>query len=181
MGTKVTPSLRTFYSTLGKTPLETTSAPCVRSFRTSLDRMCGTTLSPNILPTCLCTPVLIVAAPALLTRRCLSTSLCSIRHLRRQCCSFESKYTRFLTDSTLLGGALDPSTLLEFVVFDPESAKHVCLKCPNFSHKSRSNVRNHVEAVHYSGHFTYACQVCGQQAASRNALNIHMTRFHKKQ
>ena len=76
-------------------------------------------------------------------------------------------------------GPADPSKLYEYVGYDAESGRHVCLKCSNFSHKSRSNARNHVEAVHFPALFTYSCQVCGQETGSKNALNIHMTRFHK--
>ena len=90
------------------------------------------------------------------------------------------------TIATLLGGAAwgdsgsaDPTKLYEYVGYDAESGKHICLKCSNFSHKSRSNARNHVEAVHFPALFTYSCQVCGQETGSKNALNIHMTRFHK--
>ena len=82
-----------------------------------------------------------------------------------------------------MGHGADPSQLLEFVGFDEESAKYMCLKCAEigakFSHKSRSNARNHVEAVHFPSLFYYSCQLCGQTAKSKNALNIHMTRFHK--
>ena len=89
------------------------------------------------------------------------------------------------TTATLLGGvwsdsgSADPTKLYEYVGYDAESGKHICLKCSNFSHKSRSNARNHVEAVHFPALFTYSCQACGQETGSKNALNIHMTRFHK--
>jgi len=74
----------------------------------------------------------------------------------------------------------EPSDLFQFVVFDAAEGKHFCQICKKFSHKSRSNARNHVEAVHFSHTFTYSCQVCEQTVGSRNALNIHMTRLHKK-
>ena len=74
----------------------------------------------------------------------------------------------------------EPSDLFQFVAFDGVDGKHFCQICKKFSHKSRSNARNHVEAVHYANLFAYSCQICGQTVGSKNALNIHMTRMHKK-
>ena len=89
-----------------------------------------------------------------------------------------------ITFTTFPGEGLDvgadPAQLYEFVGYDSERGKHFCLKCPKFSHKSRSNVRNHVEALHFLGMFAYSCQICGQSIGSKNALNTHMSRIHKK-
>jgi len=78
------------------------------------------------------------------------------------------------------GQIKEPADLFQFVSFDGGDGKHFCQICKKFSHKSRSNARNHVEAVHFVNMFAYSCQICEQTVGSRNALNIHMTRLHKK-
>jgi len=74
----------------------------------------------------------------------------------------------------------EPADLFQYVGYDGVDGKHFCQICKKFSHKSRSNARNHIEAVHYSNLFAYTCHICEQTVGSRNALNIHMTRLHKK-
>ena len=74
----------------------------------------------------------------------------------------------------------EPADLFQFVTYDTQNGKHFCQICKKFSHKSRSNARNHVEAVHFPNVFAYSCQYCQQTVGSKNALNIHVTRLHKK-
>ena len=167
-----------------------TSALCALVFRTSRGRMWGTTWNPSTFQTTLSTLVEHAATTVRHISLCWNTNQCSTRIFRA---TDLVKYISCIvlvvswctTTATLLGGAwadsgsADPTKLYEYVGYDSESGKHICLKCSTFSHKSRSNARNHVEAVHFPALFTYSCQVCGQETGSKNALNIHMTRFHK--
>ena len=167
-----------------------TSALCALVFPTSPGPMWGTTWNRS---TFLSTLSILVKHAATTVRHislCWNTNQCSTRIYLAT--DRSAKYISCVvivfwctTIATLLGGAwgdsgsADPTKLYEYVGYDAESGKHICLKCSNFSHKSRSNARNHVEAVHFPALFTYSCQVCGQETGSKNALNIHMTRFHK--
>jgi len=74
----------------------------------------------------------------------------------------------------------DPSDLNQYVSYDPTEEKYFCQICGNFTFRSRYNVRNHVEAVHFPNVFSYSCDFCGKAVGSKNALSIHMTRMHKK-
>ena len=53
--------------------------------------------------------------------------------------------------------------------------------CGNFKHKWKANVQNHIESIHYPGHFIWNCDICGEQVKSRNMLSQHKTKYHGKQ
>ena len=55
-----------------------------------------------------------------------------------------------------------------------------CSLCNLLSHRSKINVRNHIESVHFPGSFTYQCQQCGKECSSNNSLSLHVSRYHKK-
>jgi len=74
----------------------------------------------------------------------------------------------------------EPSDLNQYVSYDPTEEKYFCQICEKFTFRSRYNVRNHVEAVHFSNVFSYPCSLCDKAVGSKNALSIHMTRMHKK-
>jgi len=74
----------------------------------------------------------------------------------------------------------EPSELNQYVAYNQTEGKYFCQICEKFTFRSRYNVRNHVEAVHFPNVFTYPCQMCEQSVGSKNALSIHMTRMHKK-
>jgi len=70
-----------------------------------------------------------------------------------------------------------PSDLLQFVLVSAEesqSAKQefVCGVCFQFKHIWKANVRNHVEAQHFKGHFRYHCDVCGAEKQSKQDLYV---------
>jgi len=73
----------------------------------------------------------------------------------------------------------DPSELFKYVGYNQDESKHFCLICHQFSHSSRSNTRNHIEALHFANNFTYSCPVCEKNLGSRNALQTHVSRRHK--
>ena len=84
----------------------------------------------------------------------------------------------------ILGGTgvqvKEPSDLNQYVSYDPTEEKYFCQICEKFTFRSRYNVRNHVEAVHFSNVFSYPFSLCKKAVGSKNALSIHMTRMHKK-
>jgi len=76
----------------------------------------------------------------------------------------------------------DPSELLQFVcreTSDEGKPKYMCGICNIFSHTSRTNVRNHVEAKHFPNAFSYHCEICGQSFPSKNNVQLHRSRVHK--
>lgn len=56
--------------------------------------------------------------------------------------------------------------------------KFLCFLC-DFSSTNRVHVLNHVESVHFPGSFKYQCDYCPKVLNTKNAKNVHMTRFHK--
>ena len=80
----------------------------------------------------------------------------------------------------VLGAKLnDPEQLMEYVVRDPESGKYYCVMCNNFSHLSKSNVRNHVESIHFPDTFSYSCSLCASTFKTRQELYRHRSQNHR--
>lgn len=52
--------------------------------------------------------------------------------------------------------------------------------CGSFKHQWKMNVQNHVESIHFPGHFKWNCDVCGEEAKTRNILAKHKSKFHPK-
>lgn len=52
--------------------------------------------------------------------------------------------------------------------------------CGGFSHRWKMNVQNHLESIHFPGHFLWNCDICGEQAKTRNGLSQHKSKFHNK-
>jgi len=52
--------------------------------------------------------------------------------------------------------------------------------CGMFKHKWKANVQNHIESIHYPGHFIWNCDICGDQVKTRNMLSQHKTKHHSK-
>ena len=75
----------------------------------------------------------------------------------------------------------DPEDLYQYVVASEDglSKGFKCGICYGLWHKSRSTVRNHVEAIHFPATFSYSCDQCGTTVRSKNALNIHVTKNHR--
>ena len=56
-----------------------------------------------------------------------------------------------------------------------------CYKC-NICGKENphiSHLRNHIESVHFPGHFSYKCDHCEKTFKSKNALCVHVSQMHK--
>jgi len=73
-----------------------------------------------------------------------------------------------------------PEDLLGFCVRDHEGqSRWTCSLCYQFSHKSRQNVRNHVESRHYPTAFQYSCPVCAKLCSTMRALEVHKSSAHR--
>jgi len=68
--------------------------------------------------------------------------------------------------------------LLQFVVKVGDG--YQC-QCGLFKHKWKANVQNHIESIHYPGHFIWNCDICGEHVKTRNMLSQHKSKFHSKQ
>jgi len=55
-----------------------------------------------------------------------------------------------------------------------------CGVCHQFSNKSVTNVRNHVESKHFPNLFNYQCNQCEMTFGTQKALDVHRQRNHKK-
>ena len=88
----------------------------------------------------------------------------------------------FLPSAGLMeaGFHTNPDELFAYVL-EQNHGQHACGICYGFSHASKNNVRNHVEAKHYPNAFSYSCDYCGQQMKNKNCLNAHISRNHRKQ
>ena len=72
----------------------------------------------------------------------------------------------------------DLSVLEQYIETDPLSGNYVCKSCGK-SDTRKGNLKNHVEAIHFAGHFIYSCSVCGKTFNGKNNLAKHMTRVHR--
>ena len=57
---------------------------------------------------------------------------------------------------------------------------HRCTLCGKTG-KDRSNLRRHVESVHFPASFHYNCQYCEKVFNAKNTLNVHISRHHRDQ
>jgi len=72
----------------------------------------------------------------------------------------------------------DLSVLEQNIETDPLSGHYVCKSCGK-SDTRKGNLKNHVEAIHFAGHFIYSCNDCGKTFNGKNNLAKHMTRVHR--
>jgi len=71
-------------------------------------------------------------------------------------------------------------------VFDQYMEKSIlqdgrtCYKCTlcEKQNSQKINVRNHIESVHFPGHFNYNCHHCKKTFKTKNALCTHVSRVH---
>jgi len=72
-------------------------------------------------------------------------------------------------------------------VFDQYMEKSIlqdgrtCYKCTlcEKQNSQKINVRNHIESVHFPGHFNYNCHHCKKTFKTKNALCLHVSRVHR--
>ena len=59
-----------------------------------------------------------------------------------------------------------------------DDGKHKCALCGKVQQNGNlTHLKNHIE-THLEG-LSFPCQLCGKTFRSRNALNIHNTRYHR--
>ena len=71
----------------------------------------------------------------------------------------------------------DPEELVQFLQ-KLEDGKYICTICNSFSN-DKTNARNHVEAKHFDGSFTYNCPLCPKTFSNKTSYNNHKARQHK--
>jgi len=91
------------------------------------------------------------------------------------------------------GGLVDPGmgaqdankdnvvkTLSQYIEKDPASGPkaHKCTLCGKVS-QDRSNIRKHVENIHFPDSFLYNCKFCGKTFNARNNMYVHISTFHR--
>ena len=59
-------------------------------------------------------------------------------------------------------------------------SQNKCVLCGKFS-KDRSNMRKHVENIHFPNSYIYHCKYCAETFGTRNSLNLHISKQHNKQ
>ena len=72
--------------------------------------------------------------------------------------------------------------LYGYIVKAPEAGpkQHKCTLCGKTG-TDRSNLRKHIENIHFNGAFAYTCKYCSETFSSRNKLNHHISGVHKNQ
>jgi len=61
-----------------------------------------------------------------------------------------------------------------------EMGNSFCGICFNFTNKTSTNVKFHIESKHFPNMFTYTCEECEMTFGTNTGLNIHRRRHHKK-
>jgi len=57
-----------------------------------------------------------------------------------------------------------------------------CYKCTLCGKENShlNNLRNHIESVHFPGHFSYSCHHCEKTFKTKNVLCSHISHMHKE-
>ena len=84
-----------------------------------------------------------------------------------------------LVDKVVKFTGPDPADLLNYIERNDQTGVYQCTICFNCSHKSRSNVRNHVESKHFPNTFQYRCPICEYQCSSQQSLLKHKSQKHR--
>jgi len=74
-------------------------------------------------------------------------------------------------------GNKDLAAMLGRVTRD-EAGAWLCPVC-SLAARSSTNIREHIQSKHCSGHTTYICPLCGKLCKTAAALRIHKVRYHK--
>ena len=79
-------------------------------------------------------------------------------------------------DKVVLNGNIELDLQIEEMT-EKNEGMWKCKVCGKTS-KYKNNVRRHVE-THIKG-LSYECHFCNKNAANKNSLNVHMSRYHNK-
>ena len=65
----------------------------------------------------------------------------------------------------------------EYMQRSNETGMIVCSLCGK-TNKSKQNIKNHIEGVHFRGQFVYECSYCKKTFNGKNSLSVHLSKFH---
>ena len=76
-------------------------------------------------------------------------------------------------------------TVSSYIVKDTSTSSdgktvHRCILCGKTG-RDRSNLRKHVESVHFPSSFQFSCQYCGKVFHAKNSLYNHTSTHHREQ
>jgi len=74
---------------------------------------------------------------------------------------------------------LDVKASLEKHMQKLSADSFLCLLC-NYQARQSHHITNHIEARHMQSGFSYECDICFKSCPTKNALNAHKSRKHKK-
>ena len=85
-----------------------------------------------------------------------------------------------LNEPSPAGKLNSPEDLLNFCEKENgEMSRWTCSLCYQFAHRSRQNVRNHVESRHYPNAFQYSCPSCDKVCYTMRAMEVHKSNVHR--
>jgi hypothetical protein len=78
-----------------------------------------------------------------------------------------------------LAGAPPPPGSFEQYILAVGGGAVRCTLC-NKTSSTRSNLKKHIENIHFPNTYTYTCRYCGDTFSTRNTHYIHVHRVHNK-
>jgi len=92
----------------------------------------------------------------------------------------EGDYDTSMMDPNMAGadGNKDRVVLEEYIEKNSQTGMFICRSCGK-ENKKKTNLKNHIESVHFPGQFVYYCRVCNNAFNGKNSLSVHMSVAHK--
>jgi len=78
------------------------------------------------------------------------------------------------------GSSQNPPDLGQFIQFNPDAKDYFCTLCQKFFSKRPAKVKDHLEAIHFAGHFIYSCEACDKTFSGKNAYAVHNSLKHPR-
>ena len=77
--------------------------------------------------------------------------------------------------------ALSGDNLLSFDNYIVPSESGVGFQCTMCGKEAvkKSNLRKHIENIHFPGSYSYSCKYCSQICTTKNQLNQHISKLHR--
>ena len=106
----------------------------------------------------------------------------AVKYLQRETswtCTFQRPTVEIYSSWTLLVAG-DDKQLYDYIVSHLEAGQKAfkCTICGKVS-AHKTNLRKHVENMHFPGLFTYTCKYCPETFPTKNLLNHHVTNSHR--
>ncbi|XP_023339285.1 protein tramtrack, beta isoform isoform X12 [Eurytemora carolleeae] len=99
---------------------------------------------------------------------------------------YDQSYDSTMMDPNMTGdgnkGPLERRDLDKYISTFPSTdgyRLHACTICTQFMHKTKYNVRCHLESKHFPNTQQYTCTICLKVISTRKAYDGHMYRYHK--